>query len=159
MARYLSTTDEVVQVTEADLVQLGDPAHAEWIERNLDPDAVYSISLIGGTRLQQIRRKYVRQGFNPKTHAREDLPLDTEDNERLGRDVIDAVLVHWAGIKGADGVDLPCTTETKVRLPEPIKGSLVYLSGMRIGPSREQRADSFRRPDGLAGVVDHGGAQ
>ena len=155
MARALVTDDGVVEFRETDLVRLVTPDLADQIAASLDPDAVYFVRLIGPTKLQQVRRKYVRTQFNPKTHAREDAPLSAEEAQAMGAELLDAVLADWRGVVEAKtGAPLPCTPEVRAKLPVPVATALVYVATTKLTPSREETEASFRGAAGVAGVVE-----
>lgn len=156
MARALVIDHGTVEFTEADLVRLAPKETGDQVAAGMDPEAVYVVQMIGPEKFQAIRRKWVRQGFNPRTHVREELPLTEDDARAMVRELIDAVLVDWRGVVDArTGQALACTPEMREALPSAIANALIYVSSTRQAPSQEERAASFRGPAGVADVVEH----
>lgn len=154
MARALVVDDGTMELSEADLVRLAPKETSDQMAGTVDPDAVYVVKMIGFEKFQAIRRKWVRQGFNPRTHAREELPLAEDDARAMVRELVEAVLVDWRGIVDArTGEPLPCTAEMRAALPAAVANALIYVSSTRLVPSKEQKEASFRGVARLADVV------
>lgn len=159
MSRSIVLDADTVEVRESDLPGLVEPGLAQHLVNIVDEGVTYTIRLIGAREFARLRKRYVRQQFNPRTHQREDQPLTDEDAKAFEEEALAAVLVDWSGITNSrTGAPVPCEPAAKLHLPEPIRGALMYVASMGLTRTVEDRQASFRGAARVGDVVADRGA-
>lgn len=127
MPVHLFDADERVTVADSDLVPDG------------DPETTYTIRLMGIEDHRAIVKARTVDVVNRHTHQKE----PKTDWAAVADDVIDFVLVEWAGLLWR-GQPVPCIREQKLRLDAVRRGALNDRAGMnQIARAPEVRVESF----------------
>lgn len=141
MPRQLQTDDATFEVRETDLDEITDP----------DPDVVYICQELTTRRWRELNRQYTKRVPNKLTRR-----MDEQlDSEAFADALVDFVVQDWRGIVEPGGAAAPCTRENKLRLDGAIKSALIGRAGLtQIVREPEDRAQSFRSPAAVGGVLD-----
>jgi hypothetical protein len=135
MARILRTMEEILTVPET--VLLGDAG---------DPETTYRLRKLPTAEQRAIVARYTTWVVNKQTHQKE----ERIDQDKVGQDLIDAVIVGWEGVLRA-GEPAVCDRDNKLDLDTEILTAIIEWA--RKNDRAEQRDASFRRPALVPGVV------
>lgn len=135
MALEVRKANDQFSVADSDLDKVDDG----------DPETVYTLRALTSAIVREIRKPYMKQVFNRRTHRLEDVPLTEVEEIAYGLDLLDYALVDWTGVV-YQGQPIPCTREHKALLDPRRRSSLVGLAALnQATPKGEQaKADSFR---------------
>lgn len=67
---------------------------------------------------REIRRRAMAQDANGKA------PTEAESIQRENDDILDHIIIGWADVTDGKGMDVPCTREMKLALPNVVKMKL-----------------------------------
>ena len=118
---------------------------------DVDPEVTYSLRSLRSSDVQRLRQPYVTLRFDPKTHRQVENDLQPEQAEALALDLIDHVLVAWAGVLDGD-TPAPCSRDHKALLDPRRRAALVRIATTNTITRAEDRATSFRASAGMGGV-------
>lgn len=65
-------------------------------------------------------------------------PIVETDLEQFNNDLLDYLIVDWAGVKDANDRDVPCTKDMKLLLPSEIRRELIDLAGAKAPMQEEE---------------------
>lgn len=130
MALKLMNDDESIVVTDAELVDGG------------DPDSSYTLRGLTREVRRDIVAKHTTVRLNPRTHRNEQV----QDDEAIAWALLDYALVAWSGILWL-GEPAPCELVYKMKLDEIRLRELLKRAGLnQIVAAEAARGASFRGP-------------
>lgn len=145
MALTLTRADQHTVVTDDVLAR-----YDEQIV-DVDPEVTYTLRTLRAADVQRLRQPYLTYVFDPKSHKRVEGDMAPDAAEALALDLIDFVLIAWAGV--VDGAEAaPCTRENKALLDPRRRAALVRVATTNTVTRAEDRAASFRPTAGVGGV-------
>lgn len=119
-------------------------------------DSKFKLRVVTSSLQRELRRKYTKHEFVRGTRQ------ENFDWAKFNDDCIDFAVVEWTEVK-RKGVDIPCTRENKLLLPEMVKAEIIRLClGKELGeivagedeqPQDEMEGEqSPRPPDGVGRI-------
>lgn len=145
MALTLTRAEALTEVSDDAL-----PRYDEQIV-DADPEVVYTIRPLRPVDIQRLKAPYVAKRFDPRTHAQVEKELTPEQAESFALDMVDYVLVAWAGVLDGD-IPAECNRDNKALLDPRRRAALIKVATLNQITRAEDRAASFRATAGVGGV-------